>query len=132
MTDFLDALTTDPSQKDLGVVSFLIVETLRDIDVQLAYDSRLMAKYAATEYRIMAVDFVKAMYRRAGLYAIGEKEALIPNTWTLKSKHLEGYALDLAPPLDEKNYWWDPPSWPGWEIMAEISVKRSIEPGSRW
>ena len=132
VTDFLDALTTDPSQKDLGVVSFLIVETLRDIDVQLAYDSRLMAKYAATEHRIMAVDFVKAMYRRAGLYATGEKEALIPNTWTLKSKHLEGYALNLAPSLDGKNYWWAPPSWPGWEIMAEIAVKRSIEPGSRW
>lgn len=129
---FLDALNADPQLKDLGVACFLIVETLRDIDVQLAYASRLMAKYAATEYRIMAVDFVKAMYRRAGLYAIGEKEALTPNTWTLKSRHLDGYALDVAPSLDGKNYWWAPPTWPGWEIMAEIAVKHGIEPGSRW
>jgi hypothetical protein len=32
---FLDALNADPRLKDLGVVRFLIVETLRDIDVQL-------------------------------------------------------------------------------------------------
>ena len=51
-TTFLDALNADPRLKDLGVVRFLIVETLRDIDTQLAYASRLMAKYAATEYRI--------------------------------------------------------------------------------
>jgi hypothetical protein len=91
-----------------------------------------MAKYAATEYYIMAIDFVKTMYRRAGLYAIGDKEALTPITWIMKSKHLEGLAIDVAPSLDGKNFWWAPPAWPGWEIMAEIAVRHRIEPGSRW
>ena len=129
---FLEALNSDSRLKSLFVNRFLIVETIRDLDTQLAYGSRLMAKYAASEYRIMAVEFVQLMYRRAGLYAIGEKEALTPNTWTLKSKHLEGLAIDVAPSRDGKNFWWAPPSWPGWEIMAEIAVRHGIEPGSRW
>lgn len=129
---FLEDLNADPRLKALGVVRFLTVETLRDTDVQLAYASRLMAMYAASEYHIMAVQFVQMMYRRAKLYEIGEKEALTPNTWTLKSKHLEGLAIDVAPSLDGKTFWWAPPSWPGWDIMAEIAVKHGIEPGSRW
>jgi len=129
---FLADLEADSRLKALGVVRFIILETLRDIDVQLAYASRLMAKYAASEYRIMAVEFVQAMYRRARLYEIGEKEALTPNTWTMKSKHLEGFALDIAPSLDGKTVWWAPHTWEGWEIMAEIAVKNRIEPGSRW
>lgn len=129
---FYTALNTETCLKRLGIARFLIVETKRDIDVHLAYASRLMAKYAAIEYRIMAIDFVKAMYKRAGLYAIGDREALIPNTWTMKSKHLEGLAIDIVPSKDGVNFWWAPPSWPGWEIMAEIAVAHKIEPGSRW
>ena len=132
VVDFLDALHCDPRFKVLGVSRFLIVETLRDIDVHLAYASRLMAKYAASEYPIMAVDFVKTMYRRAGLYAIGDTEALTPNTWTMKSRHLEGLAIDIAPSLDGKTFWWAPPSWKGWDIMGEIAVRYGLEPGSRW
>ncbi len=126
---FYTALNTETCLKRLGIARFLIVETKRDIDVHLAYASRLMAKYAAIEYRIMAIDFVKAMYKRAGLYAIGDREALTPNTWTMKSKHLEGLAIDIAPSKDGVNFWWAPPSWPGWEIMAEIAVAHKIEPG---
>lgn len=129
---FLEDLNADPRLKALGVLRFLTVETLRDTDVQLAYASRLMAMYAATEYRIMAVQFVQMMYRRAKLYEIGEKEALTPNTWTLKSKHLEGLAIDVVPSHDGKDFWWAPPAWPGWDIMAEIAAKHGIEPGSRW
>jgi len=129
---FYSALNDDSHLTQLGIARFLIVETKRDIDVHLAYASRLMAKYAATEYRIMALDFVKAMYKRAGLYAIGDREALTPNTWTMKSKHLEGLAIDIAPSKDGVNFWWAPPSWPGWEIMAEIAIAHKIEPGSRW
>jgi hypothetical protein len=130
--NFLNDLNSDPRLMVLGVLCFLTVETLRVPDVQLAYGSRLLAKYAAAEYPIMAVEFVQMMYRRAGLYAISAKEALTPNTWTLKSKHLEGLAIDVAPSLDGVNYWWAPPSWPGWDIMGEIAVKHNIEPGSRW
>jgi hypothetical protein len=129
---FLDDLNSDPRLKALGVACFLTVETLRDLDVQLAYGSRLLAKYAAVEYPIMAVEFVQKMYKRVGLYDIGSKEALTPNTWTLKSKHLEGLAIDVAPSCDGKTFWWAPPSWPGWDIMGEIAVRHSIEPGSQW
>ena len=68
------------------------------------------------------------MYRRAQLYEIGEKEALTPNTQTLKSRHLEGLAMDITPSLDGKAIWWAPLIWKGWEIMAEITVKNRIEP----
>lgn len=131
-TAFLADLNSDPRFKALGVICFITVETLRELDVQLAYGARLLAKYAAAEYPIMAVEFVQKMYKRAGLYEISAKDALIPNTWTLKSKHLNGLAIDVAPSRDGKSFWWAPPTWPGWDIMGEIAIKHGIEPGSRW
>lgn len=109
----------------------IVLETRRDPDVQMAYASRLLASYVDPKYRKLAVRFVQAMYRAAGLYEIGAEEALRPNTWTLDSRHFGGTAFDVAPSKDGKTADWKAPQ-AVWSCMGEIGEAHGFEWGGRW
>lgn len=116
----VEALQKDECLKKLGVENIAVVETKRELSVQMAYYSRGR----------MNVDDVKAMYKAAGLYDISTEEAKKTNTWTLKSRHLEGLAIDLAPVKNGK-CWWDAPK-EVLERMGEIGEECGLSWGGRW
>lgn len=120
VTAALDAMRADEKLKELGVTGIAVSESLREVAVQMAYYSRSR----------MAVMDVKAMYKAAGLYAIGEAEAKRAATWTLESKHLKGEAVDLVPTKDGR-YWWTAPT-EVWTRMGEIGEANGLTWGGRW
>ena len=110
----------DKLLKTYGVTDIYINETRRELAVQMAYYSRSR----------MTVDDVKEMYKAAGLYALSDAEAKIANTWTLKSKHIEGKAIDLVPVRAGK-LWWTAPACV-WERMGVIGENAGLNWGGRW
>lgn len=117
--------------KCMGSDGFIVLETLRSQDTQIAYFSRLLASHVPAKYRRQAVKFVQALYKRAALYEIGEREAIKPVTWTMESRHIEGKALDIWP-TKKGRIWWAPKTWEGWARMAEIAARHGIEAGYTW
>ncbi|NLX15021.1 MAG: M15 family metallopeptidase [Phycisphaerales bacterium] len=129
---FISDLKANTSNfKCMGSDGFIVLETLRSQDTQIAYFSRLLASHVPAKYRRQAVKFVKALYRRAGLYEIADSEAIKPVSWTMESRHLEGEAMDIWPTKMGK-IWWAPKTWEGWARMAEIAARHGIEAGYTW
>lgn len=118
----LEAMTRDKKLADMGVKSIIVVEAKREIITQIAYYCRGRMKDPAD---------AKAIFSAAGLWPLSDKEAETPNTWTLKSKHLEGRAIDLAPSQDGKAIWWAAPALV-WERMGEIGESVGMAWGGRW
>jgi len=116
----LEEMRTDPTLLALGATGVMVSETLRELAVQMAYFSRS---------RMLTQD-VQAMYKAAGLYAIGPAEAARAATWTLDSKHLHGEAIDLVPTRKGKP-WWNAPS-EVWTRMGAIGEKYGLAWGGRW
>ena len=116
----LEEMRNDAELKRMGVTGIAVSESLREVAVQMAYYSRSR----------MSIADVKAMYKAAGLYAIGDEEAKKPNTWTLDSKHIRGEAVDLVP-TKAGQYWWKAPE-AVWFRMGEIGEKHGLTWGGRW
>ena len=74
------AMNNSAALKKLGVEKVVIVETKRDLAVQMAYYSRS---------RMKDPNDVKAMYKAAGLYEPSIKECNTANTKTLNSNHYD-------------------------------------------
>ena len=112
--DAIDEMNSDAKLKSLGVERVFVVETKRDLVVQMAYYSsgRMEPKY------------VRAMYEAAGLYAIGDAEAKNIKTNTLKSKHIDGRAIDIAP-WKNGDIWWNAPD-EVWARMGEIGKSHNL------
>lgn len=118
----LDAMAQDAELKRLGVQKIIVVEGLRTLATQIAYYCRGRMKNSAD---------VKAIFNAAGLWALTDKEAVTPSTWTLKSRHLEGKAVDLAPSRDGKTIWWDAPE-AVWARMGAIGQSHGLVWGGAW
>jgi len=118
----LDALTADDELRNSGVAGWLIVETRRELAVQMAYFARGR----------MAPDHVRMMYDAAGLkQKLTDKETQTAITTTLKSRHLSGLAMDIAPLKADGKVWWDAPVRV-WMRMATIAEGFGWESGVRW
>ena len=136
--DVLDEANADPSLKELGVDSVVISESLRDVDVQMAYRARGLyseviaaaGQATADALKSTIVRYVQAMYQAAGLYAIDAASCLIPNTWTLQSAHLGGGACDVAPKKGEKLWWAAPEAV--WVRIGEIGESHGLLWGGRF
>ena len=118
----LDALTADDELRNSGVAGWLIVETRRELAVQMAYFARGR----------MAPDHVRMMYDAAGIkQQLSDKETQTAITTTLKSRHLSGLAMDIAPLKADGKVWWDAPVRV-WMRMATIAEGFGWESGVRW
>lgn len=115
------AMNNSAALKKKGVEKVVIVETKRDLAVQMAYYSRS---------RMKDVNDVKAMYKAAGLYEPADWECRTANTQTLKSNHIKGIAIDFAPYKDGK-IWWDAPD-SVWNEMGKIGKKYGFSWGGDW
>lgn len=58
-------------------------------------------------FSVMVVEGLRSKQRQADLYAQGRTKPGKVVTWTLRSKHLEGRAVDLAPFIDGAIDWSD-------------------------
>ena len=116
----LSALKTDPVWTAAGYRP-IVTETLRELPVQMAYDSRSR----------MPIADVRAMFAAAGLWKLTDAEARTPVTWTLKSKHLDGLAVDIAPSKDGFSPAWNAP--PGiWQRIGTHARELGLEWGGDW
>ena len=115
------AMNNSAALKNLGVEKVVIVETKRDLAVQMAYYSRSRMKNTKD---------VKAMYKAAGLYEPSEWECNTANTQTLNSNHIKGIAIDFAP-FKAGKVWWDAPD-SVWNEMGKIGKKYGFSWGGDW
>jgi hypothetical protein len=91
--DFLELL-----DKELGDDKYIVFEGKRTTAVQEAY-------YAQGRE---SLEQVNQKRKDAGLYLFTrESENAKPITWTLKSKHIDGFAMDVLPVNEKGNPTWD-------------------------
>lgn len=102
---------------DLG---YIIVETYRSKLVQEAY-------YAQGREPLSRVNELRKL---AGLWEISAAENAKKITWTLQSKHLQGYAIDLAPMRDGRILWQAP--FDLWERYGCYGELAGLSWGGRW
>lgn len=117
----LAIMGSDVELARLGAAGVCVVETRRDLAVQFAYYSRGRTSR----------DFVRALYKRCGLYTPTDAECDTANTQTLYSKHIDGLAVDFAPLKDNGSIWWSAPA-SVWERMGTIGESCGLSWGGRW
>lgn len=117
----LERMRQDAELRAAGVRDIIVVEGLRPLATQMAYYTRGRMK----------PDDVRAMYQAAGLYRPSDNEAKRPVTWTLRSRHLDGKAVDLAPTRDGKTIWWNAPP-EVWQRMGLIGQSFGLAWGGLW
>ncbi|QQO10329.1 M15 family metallopeptidase [Breznakiella homolactica] len=88
-------------------IDVCIIETLRRLEVQEAY-------YAQGR---KPLETVNELRKKAGLWAITESENSRTVTNTMKSRHMEGNAVDICPMKNGKP-WWNAPD----EVWEEIGI----------
>lgn len=115
------AMNASTALKKMGVEKVVIVETKRDLAVQMAYYSRSRMKDPKD---------VKAMYKAAGLYEPSLSECNTANTQTLNSNHIKGIAIDFAP-FKAGKIWWNAPD-SVWAEMGKIGKKYGFSWGGDW
>lgn len=78
-------------------------ERLRGVDPLLANVVRRAAKLSTVPF--LVIEGLRSKERQAELYAQGRTKPGGKVTWTMKSKHIEGKAVDLAPYENGKIDW---------------------------
>jgi hypothetical protein len=117
-TDFLNRLDAA-----LGENRYIVFEGRRTVAVQQAY-------YA--QGRELLED-VNRLRQQAGLRPIFENENRKAITWTLKSKHIEGLAMDVLPVDGRGNPTWDLPNYRiEFETIRECGKQAGLICGADW
>ena len=84
---------------------------LYNVNRLVGVDKRLVSVVEAAAlnipFDVLVVEGVRTKERQAALYAQGRTKPGRIVTWTLKSKHIDGLAVDLAPYIDRKIAWED-------------------------
>ncbi len=101
-------------------ISFLVNETLRLRVTQYLYYLQGRA----------ALDVVNLLRQDAGFWPLTASENQKQVTQTLKSKHIDGKALDIAPTKNGQ-VWWDAPA-EVWQAIADIMKSHGFEWGGDW
>lgn len=129
-TECLAEMNADPDIKKAGY-SIIILETLRDLTVQMAYAVRARIKAHSTD-DINDLQWVQNFFKRAGLtWSPSAEENKKPSTWTLDSRHIDGLAFDAGPSKNGAVVDWKAPD-AIWDKMASIAEKHGFSAGRRW
>jgi len=111
------------SKLDEKGILYYIFETKRNTEVQTAY-------YAQGR---KPLEEVNALRKKAGLYLLSEANNKKKITWTMKSKHIEGKAIDIVPravgPIPKP--WWGAPD-ADYKIIAEVAKECGLNAGYFW
>ena len=69
--------------------------------------------------------------RQAYLYAQGRTRPGAKVTWTLKSRHISGLAVDIVPLKTNGGIWWDAPD-DLWKILGHAARTNALVWGGNW
>jgi peptidoglycan LD-endopeptidase CwlK len=116
----ISEMNADSKLKQLGASGVVIIETIRQLVTQMAYYARGR----------MDTDDVRSMFYAAKLWELSDMEAKQKVTWTLKSKHIDGQAIDIAP-IRNGRVWWGAPD-AVWQRMGEIGKLNGLAWGGDW
>jgi peptidoglycan L-alanyl-D-glutamate endopeptidase CwlK len=107
----------------LGENQYIVFEGRRSVRTQEAY-------YAQGR---KPLDEVNALRKGAGLYLLrGEKDNYVI-TWTLKSKHIEGLAMDVLPRDGAGSPTWDLAHYRGkFEVIRDCGFAAGLVCGGDW
>ena len=109
--------------KELGGDQYVVFEGRRSTAVQEAY-------YAQGRNTLEAVN---ALRKKAGLYLLRSERDNYQITWTLKSKHIEGLAMDVLPVNGAGNPTWDLGHFRKFfEIIRDCGRYAGLECGADW
>lgn len=105
-------------------IKYKILETRRSPAVQEAYYAQGRENYAR----------VCSLRDLAGLPKISEADAQRIITWTKKSRHIDGMAIDIVPIIDGKIPWnvKDAETAEAWFRIGRIGEFYGLEWGGRW
>lgn len=122
----LEPKTREAAEKGVAIlkaqgIRFFINETRRSNAVQGAY-------YAQGRQPLAQVNALRSI---AGLWPITEAENQKTITQPLRSKHLEGKALDICPADAKGNPMWNAPQ-ASWEAIATVMKSVGFEWGGDW
>lgn len=101
-------------------IKFFINETLRSLDIQDAYYSQGREP----------LEKVNMKRKKAGLWEISEKENKNCITWTMKSNHLVGRAIDIVPLNDKGKIDWNDAIT--FKKIADIAISLGLKAGFYW
>jgi len=109
---------------DSNKIPYVILETRRTKEVQEAY-------YAQGRESLTRINALRSL---AGLNPIGESEGKRIITWTRKSKHIDGLAVDIAPVIDRKIPWnvTDKEQAAAWLELGAIGESFGLDWGGKW
>jgi peptidoglycan LD-endopeptidase CwlK len=116
----ISEMNADSKLKQLGASGVVVIETIRQLVTQMAYYARGR----------MDTDDVRSMFYAAKLWELSDMEAKQKVTWTLKSKHIDGQAIDIAP-IRNGRVWWGAPD-AVWQRMGEIGKLNGLAWGGDW
>lgn len=105
---------------DEAGIRYTITETYRDQQTQDAYYAQGRAP----------LEHVNRLRKAAGLWPIDEEENSRCITWTRRSNHTSGRAIDIAP-LRGNGIWWTAPA-DEWEKLGVIGEACGLVWGGRW
>ena len=109
--------------KALGEEQYIVYEGRRSQQVQEAY----FAQGRKT------LDEVNALRKAAGLYLLRGEKDNYAITWTLKSKHLDGLAMDVVPADGAGNPTWDLAHYrQAFEAIRDCGFAAGLVCGADW
>lgn len=109
--------------KKVGDTYYIIFEGKRSVRVQEAY-------YAQGREPLEKVNFLRKL---AGLYLLKTEKENYMITWTLKSKHIEGLAMDILPVDGRGNPTWDLAHYRRqFETIRNCGRAAGLECGADW
>ncbi len=107
----------------LGDDSYIVFEGRRTLVTQEAYYAQGRSTLAE----------VNAKRKKAGLYLLTSENQNYKITWTLKSKHLDGLAMDILPMDARGNPTWDLAHYRRqFDAIAECGRAAGLECGADW
>ena len=107
----------------LGENQYIVFEGRRSVKTQEAY-------YAQGR---KSLEEVNALRKQAGLYLLRSEKDNYTITWTLKSKHIEGLAMDVLPVDGKGNPTWDLAHFqPQFNIIRNCGKEAGLICGADW
>jgi peptidoglycan L-alanyl-D-glutamate endopeptidase CwlK len=109
--------------RNLGDDAYIIFEGLRTEKTQSAYFAQGRAP----------LEEVNKARKAAGLYLLTSEKQNYTITWTMKSRHLEGLAMDILPARPDGEPTWDLAHYRRqFEIIRNAGREAGLECGADW
>jgi peptidoglycan L-alanyl-D-glutamate endopeptidase CwlK len=107
----------------LGETQYIVYEGRRSLKKQEAY-------YAQGR---KPLEEVNALRKAAGLFLLREERDNYTITWSLKSKHIDGLAMDVMPVDGAGNPTWDLAHfWVAFTLIRDCGRDAGLECGADW